>query len=284
MNTAEIDISVMFASQADGFCMLRDVGFESALHRAYHRFMSQYCAGSDGRLRWIGCCTMRDIPATIEQLRYWARCDDHFAGMHLTRACPDGTMLDNPNLHPLYAASEELDLPLWVHGGANRPPLTPWVDAPNALYHSLGGQYALAALIGGGVFDVFPSLRIGVFESFGGWMPYLIEKLDDGFKPGSAMQPRQKRAASEIVQGGQLFCSIEADEAHIPYAVECLGEHLWLFSTDYPHQGSPWPDGVSLIAEQKLSESATSKLFGANALRFLPRLAAVRAAAGINAS
>ena len=279
MVVAGVDISFMFPSQADGFCMLREVGFESALHRAYHRFMSNYCADAEGRLWWMGALTMRDIPQSIAQLRYWEKEDPHFAGMHLPRACPDGRMLDNPDLYPLYAACEELDMPLWVHGGSNRPPLTPWVDSPNGLYHSIGGQYALTALMGGGVFDLFPKLRIGLFESFAGWMPYLIERLDDGFKPGSRTTPKMKRTASEIVAGGQLFCAVEADEEHISYAVEVLGEDIWLFSTDYPHGGSPWPEGVPLIAGQKMPESAKVKLLGANAMRFLPRLAAVASSA-----
>jgi len=275
METAAVDISVIFPSSADSFCALRDVGFESALHQAFHRFMSNYCAGAGGRLWWIGAATMRDIPKTIRELEYRTREDPHFAGLQIPRACPDGRMLDNPDLHPLYRASQQLDMPLWVHGGANRPPFTPWVDAPNGLYHSIGGQYALAALVGGGVFDLFPQLRIGLFESFVGWMPYLIEKLDDGFKPGAPHTPKMKRRASEILKDGNLFCSVEAGEKHIAYAVETLGEHPWLFSTDYPHHGSAWPNAVPLICEKAMSESAKIKLLGDNAIRFLPRLAAV---------
>ena len=274
METAGVDISVIFPSSADSFCALRDVGFESALHQAFHRFMSNYCADAAGRLWWIGASTMRDIPKTIAQLEYWTKNDPYFAGLQIPRACPDGRMLDNPDLHPLYRASQELDMPLWVHGGANRPPFTPWVEAPNGLYHSIGGQYALAALVGGGVFDLFAKLRIGLFESFGGWMPYLIEKLDDGYKPNSPKTPRLQRMASEILRDGNLFCSVEAGEKHIVYAVEALGEHPWLFSTDYPHHGSAWPDAVPLIWEKAMSESAKIKLLGDNAVRFLPRLAA----------
>ena len=284
METAGVDMSFMFPSQADGFCMLNDVGFESALHRSYHRFMSNYCAAAEGRLWWMGGLTMRDIPESVAQLRQWAKDDPHFAGMHLPRGCPDGRTLDHPSLYPLYAASEELDLPLWVHGGANRPPLTPWVEAPNGLYHAIGGQYALAALVGGGVFDLFPKLRIGLFESFGGWMPYLVEKLDDGFTPGSRTTPKQKRTASEVVASGQLFVAVEADEEHIAYAVKTLGEHVWLFSTDYPHGGSPWPEGVPLIAGQDMTESAKVKLLGENAVRFLPKMAGAAAAAVRNGS
>src|SRR5438094_797475 len=65
MDRAGIDVSVMFASFSDGFCMLREVGFESALNRAYHRYMHNYCAESEGRLRWIANATMRDIAETI---------------------------------------------------------------------------------------------------------------------------------------------------------------------------------------------------------------------------
>ena len=78
--------------------------------------------------------------------------------------------------------------------------------------------------------------------------------------------------------GGNLFCSVEAEEQHLPYAFETLGDHLWLFSTDYPHNGSPWPNGVPMIDEKALSESAKVRLLGENATRFLPRLAGVVAA------
>jgi len=273
MDVARVDISIIFASTVDSLCAMRDIAFEGALHAAYHRFMSGYCADADDRLWWIGVSTMRNIPQSIAQMRCWAKEDPHFAGMQIPRVCPGGSSLDHPDLHPLYAASQELDLPLWVHGGANRPPLTPWVDAPNGLYHSIGGQYAMAALIGGGVFDLFPNLRIGLFESFGGWMPYVVEKLDDGYKPGGRTTPLLKRTASEIVADGKLFCSTEADEKHIGYAMETLGEDIWLFSTDYPHTGSSWPNGVPLTVAKAIPETARVKLFEENAVRFLPRLA-----------
>ena len=280
MDTAGVDLSAIFPSSADSFCALNDPGFEAALHRAFHRFMSDYCGDAAGRLWWIGAATMRNIPETIAQLEQWTREDPYFAGIQIPRTCPDGATLDTPALHAFFAAAEALDMPVWVHGGANRPPFTPWVDAPNGLYHAIGGQYAMAALVGGGVFDLFPKLRVGLFESFGGWMPYLVEKLDDGFRAGSSTTPRMKRSASEILADGNLFCSVEAEEVHVPYAVESLGDHIWLFSTDYPHNGSPWPNGVPMIAEMAMPETAKVKLLGENADRFLPRLAGVTVPTG----
>ena len=122
------------------------------------------------------------------------------------------------------------------------------------------------------MFDLFPKLRIGLFESFGRWMPYLIEKLDDGYKPGGRTTPLLKRMPSEIVADGNLFCSMEAAERYIAYAMEALGNDIWLFTTDYPHQGTSWPNGVPTTAKQTIPESTKVKLFDTNAKRFLPRL------------
>lgn len=281
MDTAGIDISVIFASQSDGFCVLRDIGFEHALNQAYHRFMSSYCAESGGRLRWVANSTMRDIQATVQELTHWAEQDENFAGNVIPRMCPDGRLLDNPDLHPLFERSQDLDLPLWVHGGTMRPPLTPGAtDLDNAgfligaVYHGWGGQTALGTLIGSGLLDLFPQLRVGVFESGAGWMPWLIERLDDNYRPASGMTPYLNRTPSEVIAEGRLFCSVNPGERSLEYCVETLGEDIWLFSTDYPHVGTPWPDGIPLIAELPgLSEGAKIKMFRENAKKFLPRLA-----------
>src|SRR2546430_6880508 len=60
MEVAGVDISVMFPSQSDGLCMLNDVGLESAMHRAYHRFLTDYCAEPDRILRWVADAILRD--------------------------------------------------------------------------------------------------------------------------------------------------------------------------------------------------------------------------------
>lgn len=280
MDEADIDVGVMFASQSDNFCMLREVGFEHALQEAYHRYMSVFCAESDGRLRWLSNAVMRDIPATISDLTYWAERDDNYAGVFLPRLFPDGRLLDSPDLHPLWERSQDLDLPIWNHGDPNHPPLQPGyaaLDNTNFARQVLkgwGGMTALGALIGGGVFDLFPKLRVGFFENGAGWMPWFIEKLDDSYPPGSSATPHLKRKPSEIVAEGQVFCSVDTSEIELGHCVDRLGEHIWLFTTDYPHSRNPWPDGVPQITERAdLSESAKIAMLGANAKRFLPRLA-----------
>ena len=219
-------------------------------------------------------------PATVADLTSWAERDDDYAGVFLPRMFPDGRLLDSPDLYPLWKRSQELDLPIWIHGDPNHPPLTPGAkDLDNAdfarqVLKGWGGMTALGTLTGGGVLDLFPKLRVGLFENGAGWMPWFVEKLDDSYAPGSRTTPYMKRTPSEIVAGGQVFCAVDSDEADLGHCVERLGDHVWLFSTDYPHSRNPWPNGVPMITErQELPDSAKVRLLGENAQRFLPRLA-----------
>src|SRR5205823_8779323 len=136
------------------------------------------------------------------------------------------------------------------------------------------GMTAMSALIGGGVFDLFAELRVGVFETSGGWVPWLVERMDESYRPTSGLTPNLTRKPSEVVAEGRLFHAVESDELYLKDCVEALGEDMWLFATDYPHIGSPWPNGVQHITDRpELSASAKTKLLGGNALRLCPRLA-----------
>lgn len=281
MDRAAIDVSVMFPSHAASYCTLRDVGFESALHQAYHRYMTNYCAEANGRLRWVATANMRDVPATIAELTYWGERDNNLAGVLLSPSCPDGQLLDTPALYPLYACVQDLDLPILVHGGVLRPPYTAGHTELNnsgfilrAVYQPWAGMTAVSALIGGGVFDLFPQLRVGVFETGAGWMPWLLEQLDDGYHGRPDLVPYLQRPPSEVLAEGRLFHAVESSERYLEHCVEELGEDIWLFATDYPHTGSPWPHGVQHVTDRPgLTDSAKHKILGENALRLCPRLA-----------
>lgn len=282
MDRAMIDTSVMFPTHAASYCALRDVGFESALHRAYHRYMVDYCSEAEGRLRWVAVATMRDVAATIEELSCWADRDKNLVGVLLPPTCPGGRLLDNPDLHPLFRCAEELDLPILVHGGVLRPPYSAGATELDnagfilrAVYQPWAGMTAVSALIGGGVLDLFPRMRVAVCETGAGWMPWLIEQLDDSYRSRPQLAPHLQRLPSEVVAEGRLYHAVDPLERYIEHCVQELGEDIWLFSTDYPHTGTAWPNGVQRVAERpRLSDSAKRKILGANAQRLCPRLAA----------
>lgn len=279
MDAAGIDSSVIFPSHATSYCILRDIGFESALHRAHHRYMSNYCGGAKARLKWVAIATMRDIAASVRELTEWAERDNNLAGMVIPPVCPGGRLLDNPDLHPLFQCAQDLDIPILVHGGVLRAPNGPGATELDhagfiirAVYQPWSGMTAIGALIGGGVFELFSRLRMGVFETSAGWMPWLIERLDDGYASKPNLTPRLKRKPSEVLSEGRLYHSFDSDERYIGHCIEELGDDIWLFATDYPHPGTTWPHGArAAIDRPGLSESAKKKLLGVNAQRLFAR-------------
>ena len=83
------------------------------------------------------------------------------------------------------------------------------------------------------------------------------------------------RLPSEVVAEGRLFHAVEGADRQLPHCIEEFGDDMWLFSTDYPHTGSPWPFGVSEVTDrQNLSEEAKCKILGSNALRLCTRITA----------
>jgi predicted TIM-barrel fold metal-dependent hydrolase len=117
----------------------------------------------------------------------------------------------HPDFHPVFAAAVELDVAVGVHG-------SPGVYLPSGiaeqvdtfiLSHIFGHrnqmQMALATSVFEGLFDRFPTLRMGFLEAGCGWVPDLVhafhehwEKRIRDFDPGTRM-PRG-RFARELLR------------------------------------------------------------------------------------
>ena len=280
MDRALVDVNVLFPTHVSSYCALRDVGFENALYRTYHRWVADFCAQAPARLKWTIVANMRDVQAGVAEVQYWAERDANLVGIYISPQAPEGKLLDNPDLYPLYEVAQDLDLPLLAHGGTSRPPYGPGtfdLDGAWFLLHSFAnpwaGMAALGALIGGGIFDRFPRLRAAIIETGGGWMPLAMDRLDTHYLMSPGHVPHLKRMPREVLAEGRYFHGLDSWERSIDFCVQELGEDLWLFATDWPHGDTAWPESVQQIVERPgLSAQAKRKMLGENALRLCPRL------------
>jgi predicted TIM-barrel fold metal-dependent hydrolase len=280
MDRALVDVNVLFPTHVSSYCALRDVGFENALYRTYHRWVADFCAQAPTRLKWTLVANMRDVQSGVAEVQYWAARDANLVGIYISPQAPEGKLLDNPDLYPLYEVAQDLDLPLLAHGGTSRPPYGPGtfdLDGAWFLLHSFAnpwaGMAALGALIGGGIFDRFPRLRAAIIETGGGWMPLAMDRLDTHYLMSPGHVPHLKRLPREVLAEGRYFHGLDSWERSIDFCVQELGEDLWLFATDWPHGDTAWPESVQQIVERPgLSAQAKRKMLGENALRLCPRL------------
>jgi predicted TIM-barrel fold metal-dependent hydrolase len=282
MDRAMIDVNVLFPTHVSSYCALRDAGFENALYRAYHRWVADFCAQAPTRLKWTLVANMRDVASGVAEIQYWAERDYNLVGIYISPQAPQGKLLDNPDLYPLYEAAQAFDLPLLAHGGTSRPPYGPGsfdLDGAWYLLHSFGnpwaGMAAMGALIGGGVFELFPRLRAAIVETGGGWMPLAVDRLDTHYIMSPGHVPNLKRLPREVLAEGRYFHGFDTWERSMAFCVQELGEDMWLFATDWPHGDTAWPEGVQQVVNRPgLSEQAKRKILGENALRLCPRLRA----------
>jgi len=174
---------------------------------------------------------------------------------------------------PIYAEAEKLGVPIGFHTtttadslGAER--FRRYISA-HTVDHPAEQMITLTATIIGGVFERFPKLRVGFMESGVGWVPYLMDRMNEEFeKRGFEEVPELKHEPSEYIRSGRIFFGVECEEKTISDAVRWGLEDTLLYSSDYPH----WDydeHSVDLIRKREdLTEVVRRKLLHDNAVKF----------------
>ena len=280
MDDSFVDIDVIFPTHVSSYCALHDVGFESALYRAYHRWVHDFCAQAPDRLKWTVVASMRDPREACEEIHRWAE-DKTMVGIYMPPNGPDNMLLDDPTLMPIYQVAQDLDLPVLIHGGTARPPYQPGtfdLQGTWFLQHGLSNPWAgmasMGALVGGGVLSRFPRLRVAVVETAAGWVPSVLDRFDAHYIMSPGHVPLLKQMPSDIVRkSGQYFHGIDTWESTLDYVVNRVGEDVLLFASDWPHGDTAWPEAVNQVVEwEGISDTAKRKILGENALRLCARI------------
>ncbi len=254
-----------------------DVPLELGMYRTYHRWMEDYCSSYPDRLGGVILASARDVPGSLEEIRRWGK--SRWAWGLMVYA-PYGTPLDHPDLEPLWAACQEYDLSVALHTFTVMPPYAPGgLDTWDNLFiqrsaaHPWCGMRNMAALIGAGVMDRYPKLRIGTLEAGHGWLPFWMKRLDEHAKTIKAALPELAGLPSSYVTSGRYFQSIEAPEgADLTNAViDLVGEDVLMYASDYPHGESHFPHTVEIVMGWKMPEARKRKLFWDNAVRYYAR-------------
>ena len=175
MDEEGIDVAVIFgtpiALTVNG---LQDKGLAGALCHAVNRWLVEYCAPDPKRLKGVGLIPCQDPPAAVKELEFLAQ-----QGI-VSAMLPNnvyGINLGDRRFDPIYAAAQEIGMPLSVHPQTGH-------DGQYGVYGVMGAgsermekysyvhmtafpfelMIALMHMIGEGVFDRFPRLKVAYME------------------------------------------------------------------------------------------------------------------------
>jgi len=253
---------------------LPDVTIEIELIRAYHRHAAAFCGQFPARLKTAIVASTRAVDEAVREIRHWGASTWAVAVMPLLG---DDRPVDHPDLEPIWQAAQEHDLAIVHHSSTWNPPYFPgYRDLWDNIFlgrlasHPWGGMRFMAAFIGGGIMDRYPSLRMGILECGFGWLPFWSKRMDEQAVYVRGIAPL-KHAPSEYVTSGRFFCSIERHEGEdlFAYVTSVLGDDVLMYASDYPHSECQFPDSVdNILRWSSLKPDTRRKLLWDNAARF----------------
>jgi predicted TIM-barrel fold metal-dependent hydrolase len=128
---------------------------------------------------------------------------------------------------------------------------------------------AMLALIGGGVLERYPRLRMAFLEAGCGWVPYWLWRMDEHWEKtrGVPGEPELPMRPSDYFRR-QCWVSCEPDEPYVANVIDFIGEDRLLFASDYPHPDHKWPETAEAMLAMPLPDPIKKKVLWDNPAAF----------------
>ena len=248
-----------------------DVEIELAFIRANHRYTNDFCSRYSHRLKSLIVVSNRAIAQSVQEIRRWARAP---WAVGIQPNLTVGFPLDHPDLEPIWAAANEEGLCVAHHSfTSGYPGYRDLWDNPfigRTASHPWAAMRAIAAFFGAGIMDRHPNLRFCILESGFGWLPFWGARMDDQSIYMSYAVPQSlRRKPSEYMTSGRFFASlvIHEGEKMTKMVTDFLGDSVLMYSSDYPHAESRFPDSTDqVLAWKSLKPDIVRKIMWDNAV------------------
>ncbi len=251
----------------------------TAVFRAYNDWIAEFCKPFPKRLKGVAMLNIDDVQVGVKELERCAKMG--LAGAMITCYPPDDRPYDSPEYDSLWAAAQDLGIPLGLHVGTNRPgpgqefanidELTP-AFLCNAEHWV---RMSLAQMIYSGVFARYPKLQVGSVEMELSWAPHFIDRLDynytqrarDLFKKGYWDRYTGDMLPSDYFHRN-VFLNFQEDARGIKER-HFIGVDNLQWGSDYPHPESTFPRTQQILDEILVdcTEEEKAKIAGGNAAR-----------------
>jgi predicted TIM-barrel fold metal-dependent hydrolase len=141
----------------------------------------------------------------------------------------------------------------------------------NYVVHSMSPTVEpIVSMCASGVFERFPKLKAGTIEANAGWLPFVLESMDESYKKHHFwVRPKMKNLPSDYFRSN-CFASIAEDRAALLFAEEYDLTNNLMWANDYPHHEGTWPHSAEAIERtfgNHVSEQGRRNILGLNAAR-----------------
>ena len=261
MDRDGVEVDIMYASHLRHIygLSIKDEPFFRAIAQSYNDWLMEYCSVNPKRLIGLPVLSVLNVEGAVDDLKNYAK--RGAKGFMIASSVPVGTSYGDPGFDPLWAAAQEVDVPLCLHTTTGA-----WKKLkfhhPMVTVRGAGEiQTSLLEMIYGGVFDRFPRLKIVAAEWDIGWVAHMVGKLKD-HDPRTGL----KKAPAEYFRKNVWF-TFENDRAGV-LTTPMYGADQFMWASDYPHGKTTWPDSQAIVESQfeGVSEDIKRKIVRQNAI------------------
>jgi predicted TIM-barrel fold metal-dependent hydrolase len=261
-----VSAEVLYPSLALGIFRTRTPELAHLYSRAYDDWMIDFCSEAPDRLWGQAAIPLWDIGWAVGELERCRKAG--LPGVTTWLVPPDELPFYSDHYERFWAAAQDLQMPVSMHINAGPPtvdrvPISQGVPSqrqaaasaeaterrrpqPPARPHRnlLNAMNALADIVGSGVLQRFPGVRVVIAEVGVGWIPYwLEEEFDRRYIQGAG--PRIGALPSEYFYR-QVFATF-LDDAVGGHLLSWRGADTFMWSNDYPHERCIWPQSAETI-------------------------------------
>ena len=252
-----VDVGVMMPTLTMGIVRYDDLDPEHslALCQVHNNYAADFVSANPERLKFWAWLPPHDATLAAQEARRAVK-ELGATGVAMTGGAVGGRLLCDEFFEPLWQELEQLRVPFGLHG----PPANYMLKdnynhryrghgdlsvIGNALVGPVHAHTQVAELILGGVLERYPHLMPVFMEVNACWIPWLMFRLDDKWEVHAPDMDLELPLKPSEYFKRQCYAVVEPEEDVVKYTIDYMGgaDNL-LFSTDYPHSDSMFPNAV----------------------------------------
>ena len=254
-----VDAEVLYGG---GPLSASDPEMHLASYRAYNTWLSDFCSQAPDQLLGMAYIPIGNVEKAIDELRFAA--GRGLRGVVIPAYPPDegategGAIMPgdpnsersygDPEFEPFWQAAVELNMPLNVHLGARRADLRPHRFLPAMTGSKLALGEVVAVFVFSGILQRHPGLKFVSVESGVGWFAFCAEYMDHVWDRHRYWTDSPLKERPSFYMDRQVYGTFLDDKVGVQLR-NVAGAHNIMWSSDYPHSETTWPNSWKMIEE-----------------------------------
>jgi predicted TIM-barrel fold metal-dependent hydrolase len=250
METDGLSAEVLYPTLLLDLFALDDADLQEACFRVYNDWLIDYCSVDPSRLIGVAAIPVYNVDHGIKELERCRKAG--LKGAIIWQAPHPDLPFRSSHYDRFWAAAQDLDVPVSLHiltghsynKDKNRKGVERYRGSVNLKLMDIAN--ALFELIFYGILQKNPKLKVVSVENEAGWFPFMIQQWDYYYNRFRASNPPPiTRNPSDFVREQVYACFF--NDAVCGQNLKWWGKDNVMWSNDFPHPNSTWPNSLNII-------------------------------------